>query len=113
MKVTTVTATIRYSQDSGKGAWKSLELGAEAQVAPNEDWADVQVRLYDHLAQQFKQIWSKNGNGTHDAPPAPEIPAPPREHWCVQHNQEWKKFTKGNQVWWSHRAPDGTWCKEN
>jgi hypothetical protein len=45
MKVTTVTATLRFSQDSGKGAWKSLELGAEAQVAPNEEWAEAQAYL--------------------------------------------------------------------
>ena len=28
MKVTSVTATIKYSQDTGKGAWKAVEIGA-------------------------------------------------------------------------------------
>ena len=33
MKVEKVSATIRYSQDTGKGSWKVVELGAEASVS--------------------------------------------------------------------------------
>ena len=29
MKVDKVTVTIKFSQDTGKGAWKAIELGAE------------------------------------------------------------------------------------
>ena len=36
MKVEKVSATIRYSQDTGKGAWKVIELGAEASVSDRE-----------------------------------------------------------------------------
>ncbi len=33
MKVEKISANIRYSQDTGKGAWKVIELGAEATVS--------------------------------------------------------------------------------
>ena len=29
MEVNKISATIRYSQDTGKGSWKVVELGAE------------------------------------------------------------------------------------
>jgi hypothetical protein len=45
MQMKLIKATVRYSQDTGKGAWKSLELGAEADIAPNENWEDGQIAL--------------------------------------------------------------------
>ncbi len=38
MKVTTVTATIKYSKDTGKGAWKAAEIGVDATVDARETW---------------------------------------------------------------------------
>ncbi|MCH8279359.1 MAG: hypothetical protein J4O03_08785 [Chloroflexi bacterium] len=38
MKVDRVSATIKYSQDTGHGAWKSVEIGAEASVDERERW---------------------------------------------------------------------------
>jgi len=49
MKVTTVTATIRYSQDTGHGAWKVIELGAEGSVDAREQWQAAQAFLYAEL----------------------------------------------------------------
>jgi hypothetical protein len=63
MKVDRVTATIRFSQDSGKGAWKSVEVGAEATLAPTEDWRIAQEQLYHELGQQIKTLWT-SGNGS-------------------------------------------------
>jgi hypothetical protein len=37
MNVTTIRANIRYSAEA-KGAWRTIEVGAEATVAPDEDW---------------------------------------------------------------------------
>jgi hypothetical protein len=36
MKVEKVSANIRYSQDTGKGAWKNIELGAKGSVDAEE-----------------------------------------------------------------------------
>ena len=121
MHVTTVTATIRYSQGSGKGAWKSLEIGAEALVEPGDkSWQEVQARLYDRLTQQFKQLWARNGTAPHDAqevPTKPQQPAkaqepPPRQHWCAEHQTDYKRFEKGGKVWYSHKTTEGEWCRE-
>ena len=51
MKVTTVSANIKYSQDTGKGAWKAVELGAEATVDPKDSWQLAQHQLYGELSQ--------------------------------------------------------------
>jgi hypothetical protein len=45
MQVTKVTAQVRYSQDTGKGAWKSLELGAEATIGPGESWRAAENKI--------------------------------------------------------------------
>jgi len=44
MKVHTITAAIRYSQHSGKGAWKSLEISQAAQ--PKESSRSLGLWLY-------------------------------------------------------------------
>ena len=80
MKIDRVTATIKYSQDTGKGAWKAVEVGAEAAVDTRETWQAAQARLYSELGQQLKALWA-NGNGKHaqngsekptEAAPAPD-----------------------------------------
>ena len=118
MKVTTVSASVRFSKDTGQGAWKVIELGAEATVDGNEGWQAAQARLYQELGKQMKVLWT-NGNGK--AETAPVVAAePPREpepmrtsaHYCAEHQAEFKRFEKGNQVWYSHKGPDGRWCKE-
>ncbi len=61
MIITTVSATIRYSQDTGKGAWKVIEIGAEGSVDARENWKSAQAFLYHELGQQMKVLWS-NGS---------------------------------------------------
>jgi hypothetical protein len=46
MKVEKVSANIRYSQDTGKGAWKNIELGAKGSVDAEEQRQAVQTLLY-------------------------------------------------------------------
>ncbi len=58
MKVTTVTATIKYSQDTGKGAWKAAELGVDATVDARETWQAAQVNLFGELGQQLNALWT-------------------------------------------------------
>ena len=121
MKIEKVSATIRYSQDTGKGAWKVIELGAEATISDREHWKQVQSELYYQLGDQLRQLWH-NGtgaalNGASGAEISVERPAAtvptqePREHWCYPHNLEWKRRTKNGVVWYSHRQGSG-WCNE-
>jgi hypothetical protein len=83
MNVTTVSANIKYSAEA-KGAWRTIELGAEAAVAPNEDWHIAQEQLYHRLGQQMKSLWN-NGSGSGKAlsgseshvQPTPPTSSPP------------------------------------
>ena len=66
MEVSKISANIRYSQDTGKGAWKVIELGAEATISDREHWKQAQSELYYQLGDQLRQLWSNgsnNGNG--------------------------------------------------
>ncbi len=123
MIITTVSATIRYSRDTGHGAWKVVELGAEASVSDREHWKQAQSELYFQLTDQLRQLWN-NGTGaalngssgaeSHGEPlPEPELAPTTREHWCAEHQQSFtQKNGKDGASWWSHKAPDGSWCRE-
>ena len=112
MEVSKISATIRYSQDTGKGAWKVIELGAEASVSDREFWKQAQSELYYQLTDQLRQLWN-NGNGaalngagvaeTAKPPTASEPTQTPREHWCSAHYMDWKRRSKDGVVWYSHR----------
>ncbi len=112
MIVTTISATIRYSQDTGTGAWKVIELGAEASISDREFWKQAQLELYYQLGDQLRQLWH-NGNGaalnghggaeTAIEPPAESEPiSTTREHWCATHEVAFtQKNGKGGESWWS------------
>ncbi len=42
MSVEKISTTIRYSQDTGHGAWKVIELGAEATISDRQHWKQAQ-----------------------------------------------------------------------
>jgi hypothetical protein len=115
MEVDRVKATLRYSAEA-KGAWRSLEIGAEATVAPDEDWRTAQASLYQQLGQQLQALWENRR-----ADEAPEKPAEVSEeanlsttpeHYCQQHQVQYRRYEKEGKVLWAHKAPDGTWCRE-
>ncbi len=128
MKVERVNASLRYSQDTGKGAWKVIELGAEGTVDARENWQSAQAYLYAELGKQLKSLWTNgigataevNGAGgaeSHgEAVPEPGPDPTSREgseHWCATHGVAYtQKNGKDGSTWWSHKAPDGGWCRE-
>ena len=121
MEVNKISATIRYSQNTGKGSWKVVELGAEASISDREFWQQAQSELYYQLTHQLRTLWS-NGNGTTlngnngiESPlePLPELeptPTPPA-HWCDRHKAEFRRQEKDGTVWYSHRQ-GSAWCSE-
>ncbi len=123
MIITTISATIRYSQDTGHGAWKVVELGAEASVSDREFWKQAQSELYHQLTDQLRQLWSNgngatlNGSGGSETavagPSEPDSIPTSREHWCEEHQVTYtQRNGKAGETWWSHKAPDGSWCRE-
>jgi hypothetical protein len=118
VNVITVTATIKYSAEA-KGAWRTIEVGAEADVALDEDWHTAQASLYDQLGQQLKTFWSKGASKAHaEADDWEELGGNHKEtltpvpsHYCQAHQCQYKRYEKDGKVWWSHRQGNG-WCKE-
>ena len=68
MKVEKVHAAIKFSQDTGHGAWKSIEIGAEATVDERERWAASLAHLYSDLSRELKTLWAANGNKAQESP---------------------------------------------
>ena len=62
MKVDRITAQVKFSQDTGHGAWKAVEIGAEATVDERERWSEALAHLYVDLGRELKTLWA-NGNG--------------------------------------------------
>jgi len=49
MKVTTISASVRYSKAINNGEYKTIELSAEAALEPQEAWKEAQASLYADL----------------------------------------------------------------
>jgi hypothetical protein len=115
MEVDRVKATLRYSAEA-RGAWRSLEIGAEATIAPDEDWHTAQASLYQQLGQQLRALWDNRRadeapEKPAQAPGKPDFPTMP-EHYCQQHQAEYQRYEKDGKVLWAHKAPNGEWCRE-
>jgi hypothetical protein len=115
MEVDRVKATLRYSAEA-KGAWRSVEIGAEATITPDEDWHTAQASLYHQLGQQLQELW--DNRRADEAPEKPaeapgkrDLPTMP-DHYCQQHQVEYQRYEKDGKVLWAHKAPDGKWCRE-
>jgi hypothetical protein len=116
--IQSISVHIRYSRPLPDGSFKTAEIGAEGNLAPGEDWHEAQVALYKELGMQLKAMFNSNGSGRPQNGPetpvqtAPAPAPPPPDHWCETHHCEFKHYEKGNKSWYSHRIPDGGWCRE-
>ena len=110
MKVTTVSASVRYSRAINTGEYKTIELSAgEATLEPQEAWIEAQANLYTDLGQQLRTLWTaKNGQANNGNTKAEDSTT---EHFCAEHGVEFKRYEKEVRVWYSHRAGN-KWCKE-
>ena len=103
MRITTVSATLRYSAEA-KRAWRSIEVGAEATLtSSDENWQTAQTELYQKLGRQLKALWS-NGTDKVSTEEQPLAMPPIPDHWCDAHQTEFKRQSKGNAIWYSHRT---------
>jgi hypothetical protein len=59
--------------------------------------------LFARVRRILPRILEKvNGNA---AAPPPDVPM------CPIHHVPMRRHTKGDQAWYSHKAPDGSWCR--
>lgn len=70
----------------------------------------VQVTLRDtdehHLLARLEVLLQRFPADT-----APETAQEPAEGWCHKHGVQMKLRNGEHGAWWSHKAPDGSWCK--
>ena len=115
MKVKTIAATVRYSKPLPDGSWKAVELSAEATLEPQEAWKEAQASLYTDLGQQLRTLWTAkvNGNGqaSNGSAKAENTTTEQNEHYCQEHQTEYKRYEKEGRVWYSHKV-GSNWCKE-
>ena len=109
MKVTTVSASVRYSRAINTGEYKTIELSAEAALEPQGAWIEAQASLYTDLGQQLRTLWTaKNGQANNGNTKAEDSTT---EHYCAEHQTEFKRYEKEGRVWYAHKAGQ-KWCKE-
>ncbi len=36
----------------------------------------------------------------------------PPDHYCQERQTPFKRDSRGESVWWSHKMADGKWCRE-
>jgi hypothetical protein len=58
VRVTKVQVSLRYSKELPAGAWKSVELGAEATLTEGETREGATAALYDSLVEDMKRMWN-------------------------------------------------------
>ena len=121
MEVTSVSASVRFSGAVGPSRFKTVELSAEATVQGDEDWQDAQSELYSRLGKQVKYLWLQGQKPLEGAEkavediPGPDLTEPPPtvpDHYCLEHQTEFKRYQRGADTWYSHKTVDGAWCRE-
>jgi len=73
MQVNKIVLTLRFSKELVDGAWKAIEVGAEAVPSADRSWQEQQRELYAELAGQLKTLFANNpsaGSGQRSARPA-------------------------------------------
>ena len=121
LEVTSVSASVRFSGTVGPSRFKTVELSAEATVQGDEDWRDAQSELYSQLGKQVKYLWLQGQkalegaeNAVEDIPVSSLTEPPPtmQDHYCPDHQAEFKRYQRGANTWYSHKTDDGTRCRE-
>ena len=110
MKVTKVSAEVKFSKAVNEGSWKTVGLAAEATLEGKElypqGWKEAQKTLYADLAAQLKELFTNGPLKPSEGPPAPPVDP----SWCPLHNCKMKRHEKNGGVWYSHKVGK-TWCK--
>jgi hypothetical protein len=64
----------------------------------------------DRLAVRLEHLLARYPSPQPVQAARPE-PAPDEQRWCPKHGDKMTLNTKEGRSWWSHKTPDGKWCK--
>jgi membrane-anchored protein YejM (alkaline phosphatase superfamily) len=103
--VPSIRATVRRSEkDPDRDAWITMELSAERNVHhidPNQDILDV-GGLARELDMELRKLMSDSNERMVDETAAIV---------CSEHGEEYTRYEKDGDIWWSHQLDSGMWCK--
>jgi hypothetical protein len=77
------------------------------------DGQEALLTARGQTAEEFRRNL-QSIRGLLDPPQAPTSPAASTAAgWCHVHQvqMQWNEGRNGGKGWWSHRVPDGSWCK--
>ena len=114
MKITSVSASVRFSKAIQPGCYKTVELSAEGTLNPNENWHEAQATLYTDLGDQLKALWSTRSDQSAPTEQHNEHEysnGTVQAHYCSEHGIEYCRYEKENQVWYAHKSGN-SWCRE-
>jgi len=104
-KSPSIKATVRRSEkDPMSDAWLTVELSAERTVTnfdPDDDIKNV-AQLARDLDAQLVGIFQEQHN----------IGTEPEGSVCPEHGEEYRRYEKEGDIWWSHQLESGKWCKK-
>ena len=103
MKITTISAHVRYSKPMGDGSYKTVELGAEATLTAQDKWTEAQASLYQELGHQLKALWTAKNGGSANGNTS--------DHYCQEHGTAFQRYEKEGRIWYAHKHGE-KWCKE-
>jgi len=117
MKVMTVNANIRYTQDTRRDASKVVEIRAKASVDEMECRSEALAHLYSDLGRELKTLWAANGNvhkateAAHDsaestiAAPRPmeQLSTNDSNHYRQQQDVPFREYSRGDSRWYGRR----------
>ena len=88
---------------------KTIELSAQAALDSEDNWKNAQSQLYTELGEQLKALWISKTSG--QTTKAEDSTAGQSEHYCAEHQTEFKRYEKEGRVWYAHKAGQ-KWCRE-
>ncbi len=115
MKVDRISASVRKSMEiPNGGGWRTVELGAEASLAPDDDWEECHGMLFVALSEEMAEKLPTPKKATVTAPDDPfdelePAEAPKGEEWCQAHNVKMTQKENATGAWYSHKVGND-WC---
>ena len=110
-KSPSIKATVRRSEkDPRRDAWLTMELSAE-RSAPNYD-PDQDIRDAGNLAQELDMELRKVISDSYLSVTEEGSEEVTAVVVCPEHGDEYKRYEKGGDIWWSHQLESGKWCKK-
>lgn len=108
-----------YHNGNGNGSKAANAALASATHAPtsDEEFNSLQSATQDPAVQQALAKAKANGYPPVGERPQAPPPAPVLANgavdpgYCAIHRVAMKRHEKDSQVWYSHKAPDGSWCR--